>query len=356
MKRVIIRIALLFVAASMLGGCYEKFGPSLEPDTICFKAESMLLKDDATRSSTLLTSEDYVENFSIYSLFKNDADHPVFDGEAVSRSGVIWSYASPKNWEWNLPDDWYDFIAVSPSNEEVSNGLSDGSSRLVGAPGRLTVLVPYDVVNDDVDMMIAVHTRHGNLPENQKVAPVALAFNHMLAAVRVDVINNSSSGNIRVDSYGLKNVVNQATLKATIANADVPSFLWMDAVTTSTLVRQETPGTGEHNPIAPGDSLMGGYNLVIPQDLTSGGMLEATLEIKFTPIDGGVAGAQATREILLDKMQRFSDNSYITEWEIGKVYTYKIYIRRDGGVEVRVITTKWDEIVYETPGIMIHVD
>ena len=46
------------------------------------------------------------------------------------------------------------------------------------------------------------------------------------------------------------------------------------------------------------------------------------------------------------------NSSAITSWEAGKKYTYHIYIRM-GGIYVNVITTQWDPVSAETPGLQI---
>ena len=53
------------------------------------------------------------------------------------------------------------------------------------------------------------------------------------------------------------------------------------------------------------------------------------------------------------KQARYGSAETIPEWEPGIKYTYNITIRLDGDVLVTVITTEWDEVVAETPGILI---
>lgn len=352
MKNVIIRIAAFFAGAVLLWGCSGEFGPTSERIPIEFRAGTALLLDDDTRTATLHPSSFEVnDNFSVFALFNDNGSDPVFDGATVTFNGSSWSYlssTSAKNWTWNQAEDRYDFIGISP--------VSAGASRLVGAPGRLTVTTDYDITSDNYDLMAAVYTRSGETSVEERTAVVPMSFKHMLTAVAVHVINISSTGNFKLNYYRFKNITNQATLKTTLTSAGRESYLWIDAETSSSPVRQEEPATGAHNPVAPGDTLKGGYNLVIPQRLNEGVNLPA-LEISYTYTpSGGVETTATPPPIELRNILLKTNNSPIVEWQMGVAYTYEISIRLDGGVEVRVVTTQWDEQIYETPGIMIPVD
>lgn len=359
MKNVIIRIVAFFAGAALLWGCSGEFGPSRESDQIRFRAGSMLLNDDGTRTAELMTSESTVSDFSVFALLNNNASSPIFDGTTVTYDGVSgkWGYSVSQQWAWNIATDRYDFVAISP--------VSAGAERLVGAPGRLTVTSDYSLSADNYDLLYSVYTRLGTDSDRNRIVP--LSFKHALAAVRVDIINISQSGNFTVDTFCLKNVVNSATFKVAATNAGTENVTWIDAETSSQAVRKENPAAGAHNPVAPGDTLKGGgvanvtppadgsvmgYNLLIPQRLNEGVNLPV-LEITYTP-DGQskVTAPPINLCSILDK----STGEPITEWRMGVKYLYEISIRLDGGVEVRVVTTQWDEQIYETPGIMIPVD
>jgi len=345
MKRVVIRIAAYFAGAALCWGCFGELGPTPKPETevIGFEAGTSMLLDDATRVCDLKTSDSLVRDFSVFALLNNNGSNPIFDGTVVTYNGAGWSYPIAKHWEWSSITDRYDFAGVTPA--------SAGASRLVDAPGRLTVTADYDVTSatDTFDLMVAMYSRSGDAANRNGIVP--MSFKHMLSAVRVDILNVSGSGNFRVNSYCFKNVVNNATVKATLNAAGAENFTWIDAESTSLPVRTENPAAGPHNPVAPGDTLRGaGFNLLIPQRLDGGVNLPA-LEITYTPTATGVP--VTTPPILLKDILNKIGNEPITRWEMGVQYIYEISIRLDGGVEVRVITTDWDDITYETPGIMI---
>ena len=75
------------------------------------------------------------------------------------------------------------------------------------------------------------------------------------------------------------------------------------------------------------------------------------LNVGFTAND-----TPLTPSILLKDIQRtkYDTEDPITVWEPGIRYTYHIGIRLDGGIVVRVVTTEWDEIEAETPGLLIE--
>ena len=343
MKRVIIRIAAYFAGAALLWGCFGEYGPTpTTGDVIRFRAGADALFDDNTRTATLLTSESVVQSFRVFSLLNNNASNPVFDNTLVVYHAPGWECSETKHWAWAQNEDWYDFIAVAPDTA--------GASRLVGAPGRLTVTTDYDVTSDNHDLMVAGYVRTGETPLDQRTLPVPLAFKHMLSAVKVDFINISGSGSFTLNSYCFKNVVNVATLKATFTAANRESFLWINAESSSSAVRAENPPAGTHNPVSPGDTLVGaGFNLFIPQRLDES-VNDPVLEITYTPSG---AAEPTTVPVPLPGIKSVFDDSPINEWELGVKYTYEIRLRLDGGVEVRVKTVDWDKQVYETPGIMI---
>ena len=349
MKKVIIRIAAYFTGAALVWGCFGEYGPSREQDgpAIDFRAgTSLLLGDDDTRAATLHpTTFTTDEDFSVFAVYNNDTIAPIFNGVTVTYNGSTWGYLDAKHWEWRRPEDRYDFIAVCPA--------AAGAERLRGAPGRLTVSTDYDITADNFDLMVALYSRSGEGTMEQKIAPVPMTFNHRLAAVRVDVINISGSGTFKVDSTWFENVTNRATLKSNLTSVGKENHQWIDAETTSLPVRKEKPATGAHNPVAPGDTLEGAYNLLIPSRLDNGVNLPALrLGYTYTP-SGGVETSVVSSPIYLKDILRKTDNEPITEWKQGTSYIYEIHLRLDGGVEVRVITTEWNEETYETPGIMI---
>lgn len=345
MKRVIIRIIACFAGAALLTGCFGEYDPhgKQTDNPIGFRAGTLLLCGDATRTATLKEAFAASDSFAVFALLNNNTSSPVFDNTHVGYNGTRWSYDRPQGWAWSQNEDWYDFIAVAPETA--------GAARLVGAPGRLTVTVPYNVATQNYDLLAATHVRLGSLSPTERVEPVPFVFKHMLTAVRVDAVNISGEGNFTLNSYCFKNVNNSATLKATITSTGRESFLWIDAESSSAPVRTETPANGPHNPLSPGDTLRGaGFNLFIPQPLNESVNLPA-LEVTYTPASTGVPVTSPLIE--LQSIRSITDGTPITEWQMGVKYIYEIRVRLDGGVEVRVKTVDWDKEVYETPGIMI---
>ena len=77
------------------------------------------------------------------------------------------------------------------------------------------------------------------------------------------------------------------------------------------------------------------------------------LVVRFTP--EGQSAIETS--ILLKSIQKDpfnGDSTPVDVWEPGLRYTYHISIRLDGGVQVFVVTTDWDDIYSETPGVMIN--
>lgn len=277
-----------------------------------------------------------------------------------------WNYETSQYWAWNTNSDFYDFLAAHPTGKGTTR-MVDGLGNDI--PGNMAIKTAYDINNDDYDLLLAARRRSGS--EQERTDTVKLRFHHPLTAVRVVVKNDSKDANFTLASYCFKNLVVKGAAKATIDGFGRPEFSWIDTQRRFLEVGNNAPSTllyGQNNVGV--HSFTGNYNLFIPFQLnqTSDGSTEPN-----DPSAPGYAAALANYKahlpqlivdygaaepaiIYLKDVQRDpknGDTSLIDEWEQGVKYTYHISIRLDGDVVVTVITTQWDEIKAETPGILI---
>lgn len=337
----------LVVPALILGGCdlTGVLSPEEKGEAIAFEASSPLLRDDANDTKvTKAIKTDFAQDdaFSVFGWHNHASDNIVFDGTVVTKgNGGGWSYSPAKQWEWDGTGDYYDFVAVYPSSS---------SPARMDVAGNLTVATTYDLSTDDFDLLCATMRRKGI--EDNLEAVVNLQFSHMLSAVRVVIENDSDATSFSLNSYCFQHLVASGSCRVTLDDEGNADFSWVDTERNASYVRETSPTPSPQ--ISADGIFTGDFDLMIPGalDVASDGGSETemmpTLVLKYTP----EGGTRQTQRILLKDIQD-SDGTPITSWERGIKYTYYLALRLDGGVRVKVITTQWETIEAETPGLLI---
>lgn len=346
----IIRIAASLAGCILLTGCVRVGDPDpAVGEAISFDAGSLLLRDDATRA-TLLEGGEFAVGQTIDVFGRrhvNEADDIIFNGtEVQKKSALLWDYTPHRYWYWINETDYYDFLGVYPCDKAV----------VMDIPGNLAVKAFYDITaGDNYDLLMAGYRRSGNAAN--RLGTVPLGFSHMLSAVRVIVTNDSKDSNFTLDSYAFQHIIVKASAKVTIDALSMPEFSWIDTQRNTTEYRGYTPDVVLYGKNNAGDhSREGAWDFFVPADLslTSNGSdsedYMPRLNLSYT---SGVV--HYTESILLKDVRcnERADGDPIDTWEAGVKYSYHIHIRLDGGVLVSVITTKWDQIDAETPGLLI---
>ena len=352
----IIRIAITFAAALfIMEGCLRTIDeltphPDNSADVIKFEVEPlMFINDDATKAQlkegTEFSTNDII---SVYGRHHTTSDDElIFNSVDVTKGSSGWSYAPVQSWNWQSGSDYYDFIAVYPN--------SAASSRM-NISGNIAVKTDFNMASDNYDLLCAAIRRSGNESNRGRVVP--FSFQHMLSAVKVVIINDSDNTNFTVNSISFKNLVVSGSMKTTLNALGEPDFMWINTERSSGTVRSWAPGSlvyannneGPHS-----------YEKANPYDLMIPGPLNVSvdgsnnddkmpqLNIQYTPT-GGVL--HDVPPIILKDIER-EDHTLITSWSPATKYAYYITIRTDGGVLVNVITTEWNTVNAETPGLLI---
>ena len=330
--------ATLFAA-----GCVKTLDPASGDARIRFDAGSALLRDDATSKASLKEGVTFANGdvITVFGTHTSGSEQTlVFDGVDVRKETFAWTYSPARSWEWLSTGDYYDFAAVWPSGK--------GTARM-NVSGNLAISTHYDLMEgDNYDLMAATNRRRGNVMNPSDT--VRLSFNHMNSAVQVVVINSSDTKAVNIDSVKFKNLMVCGDAKVTLDNFGESLLSWINTERN----RAEVCKTEIDSTVAAGARCACGHDLMIPQRLdqaAAAGGLDAdmpTLILKYTP-----AGAvQSTANILLKGVKR-QDGTEITSWEPGVRYVYYVTMRLDGGVLVSIVTTAWDDVEMETPGLLI---
>ena len=375
----IISLAALLLAAFTFGSCSRAAYPgdsSVTEGAITFRAGIELTHSDpSTKALNTNTAFSEGDQFTVFGrrtgegrntriFYKDDAPDPSgnFQGVTVTRGASEWTYSPLSYWYWVNESNFYDFIAVHPHNAPAERMMEDGED----IPGYMAVKSQYTISTDSHDLLMAATRRQGHVAD--RTAPVNLVFNHMLCAVKVIVTNESTDTDLTLTSVSVNNIIQSAYAKMTIDSGGNPEYYWIDSQRTGANVSIFT-GSEE---LEPDENYATEFHLLIPGDLadTIDGSLapeegDADYETKLEAYESKVPRLNVgftvndtplTPSILLKDIQRtkYDTEDPITVWEPGIRYTYHIGIRLDGGIIVRVVTTKWDEIEAETPGLLIE--
>lgn len=335
-------------------GCARIAVPEPEgKDVIGFTPGAQLLKDEyPTKAGTFKEGEFGIgDKIAVFGRrHGNNQTTEVFNGTLVEKkSATEWEYTPLKAWYWLTEGDYYDFLGVYPSNKSTSR---------MDVTGNLAIQTHYNISYSNYDLMYALYRRYGS--ENDRISAVPLNFRHALSAVRIIFDNDSNMQDITIDSYDFTNMIVDAYAKATMDGIGNPEITWINTVRNNSSIRGVAPDvllTGKNKS---GDhSYTGAFDFLIPTalDAASNG-IEGDQErmphlvVRFTPT--GQSAIETS--ILLKSIQRDplnGDTTPVDVWEPGIRYTYHVSIRLDGGVQIYVITTEWDNVYAETPGVMI---
>ena len=371
-NRKLIRMWMMLGALLLAGSC-DRIPASQEDDgtSIGFVAEVTLTQEAGTKSSTLNTASTFAdgEEFRVYGRRHGEGRNTRVLGNEGSlvtwdETHDKWVYSPTSYWYWVNQSNYYDFLAVYPDPDGDSERMTDGAGNDI--PGNLAIQMPYSitlngsgVLQPGTDLLMA-GTRRTGANAATRTDKVPLTFQHVLSAVKVVVTNESDAKTLTLNSIKFDNLIHSAKAKVTIDATGLPEFSWIDTQRKSDEV---TVYTNTSDPALTTSSRTfdpATYDLLIPADLTVAidGSLNPDddklphLIVNFTP-DGESA---LERSIVLTDVQksRYATDEPLLEWEPGLKYTYNISIRVDGGVRVTVITTEWEDITAETPGLLIE--
>ena len=357
-------ILIVLAAALWSGGCTRQPLPERDGGDIRFGAGAVQLEETKTifyPQSTLDQRTSFVTNdeIAVYAWHQNEGQK-VFDNQTVTcvdPTADNWTYTEKKKWSWH-DNDYYDFLAVT---KKVGGAVLAPGSVTAVAPtsgSNFALSVPYDPRTDHYDLMMAGTRRR--VTDADPSAVDRLDFRHMLSAVRVVFHRDSGSQIFVVTSYGFSDLIVSADILLSWDETDKVCKVSLDNTVHNHQAqfgfdrKDETPWSYDDkfvNDYNPGyyDSA-DHYDLLIPQNLDSAD--SPSLVVTLHDNTNNTEQPEPDPIPLKDIKIKGTDTP-ITAWEPGKVYTYEVHILLNGGVLVNVITTEWDEVEAQTPGLMI---
>lgn len=351
-------IALVLAAAFAIAGCTKQHFPERDGGDIDFSAGAVQLQD-ATKGVTTLDQRTAFADNDIIKVsawhHQDQTTHRIFNNQLVECTAApdTWNYSPKQKWHW-ADNDWYDFLAVPYSVNATPNNSEP-----------FTLSVHYDATASQYDLLMA-GTRH-KISDDNPSRKVSLDFQHMLSAVKVVFYKYTGGEAVVVTSFHFTDL---------LVSADVEAY-WDDEYKRfthrlSNTLRLDSEQFGEdRDRIAPwedennylktaSDSYDPGfYDLLLPQNLDSDAGAPS-LVVRFRDnIDADGVGPFLPTEYTPDPIHlknipvKGTSDQFITRWEPGHIYVYEVHILFDGGVLVDVVTTPWEEVSAQTPGLMI---
>lgn len=348
-------IILVFAAATLaLAGCSKQPVAGHDGDEIDFSADVVRMETETKSGGDLDTRTEFAEDdaINVYG-WHHRTSELVFDGQTVTKAATEpWNYSPKKKWRWQ-DSDYYDFFAVP-------NGVSATPANV--EPFSLSV--SYDATDRQYDLLMA-GVRH-KISDSNPSRVVDLDFQHMLSAVKVVFYLYTGGESVVVTSYHFRDLIVSGDVEAywddgykhfdsRIINA---MRLDSEQFGEDRIEPWENPANYLTNPAVPYDP--GFFDLLLPQDLDpdSGApsLVVRYMDENDTDPDPLVFLPNEYSSGLIplkDIPVKGSSNQFITRWEPGHKYIYEVHILFNGGVLVDVVTTEWDEVPAQTPGLMI---
>lgn len=383
MLKRIIRIAAAVGALCLWAGCARiaDLTPEAAPTgAISFGASSLLLQDatpPATKSGSFKNTFDQASDV----VGVNDADYffvwgrkivsgvpsSVFTGNKVTLKNLgsnatdpsddVWTYSNECFWDTRA--SYYDFLGFSGS---PLSAISCDSSL----GGSLTATVNYDPTVNQCDILAAFYQRAKGNAEVISTATVHMPFQHVLSAVSVTIYNDTPSSlstpNITLNAYTFRNIVTNSTgtfSQDGNALAELTTTTWSseahNGLATGVLGDSSGPHTITPSSHYPASEI---WDLMIPQELEPIGNYTPQLYLDYeyvhiNPFTNDEETVHTPFGINLEGIHVKNSEDFITRWEPGKKYTYEIHVRLGGGVNVTVNVTDWEDVIAETPGVII---
>lgn len=362
--RIILLAALAAWTLFLPGGCVVPDAPAPDGEAIVFSAGSNLLQEDATKAEF-----DNGSTVLVYGQHHDGARNTlIFDAVPLTKSAGSWSYITqetlPRYWSWESAADYYDFFAVYPTNLPNSDPvptvrLATLGDLAIGTPFAFTqVGDDYDPEEGKYDLLCAAYRRKGTDQNLTETVPLHLC--HMFCEVQL-VVKNVSARSFYFNAFSFQHLVSSATARAGIDAQGNPEYTWINTERDARIVKGESLDN-DGALLATNGTYSSGWIRLIPGALNvasdgSGNTdLMAKLLLSFTPAKINPSDPQPAtinQSLALREVERTSDGTPITSWQVGTRYVYNIDIRIDGSVVITVVTTPWEIIDAHTPGLMI---
>jgi hypothetical protein len=359
MKRYIFIVAAIVLATVSCSRTYDLNGGN-EGQAIGFGTWADNLTKAATGRTIGGSSFAAGDYFFVYG-YTSGAQTP-FNGDKVSTTdATTWTYSPLRFWDRN--NDYYDFYAVSPSEDSFA-AAADLVNSFTLTSGAFTTN-SLTLAGNDNDILVADKKRVLKANYGQVVE---LNFRHAAALFDLKVRKGSGIGDngvLKVTSVALENISNTGTFTVSSydASTNKAAIAWAGSATGSYTGANGVKNTAGTDIISAttavtttGDQFLINNLVVMPQDFAANAQ---RLKISYTITTGAGTAAEQTNTftdktydlILFDKTDyptddntsedgdQYNDGTKVSGWVDGVHYTYIITIDAEAIVFTATMAT-----------------
>lgn len=292
------------------------------------------------------------ENFKIFAVQHvgnltswADAQECEFNGQDISYIQELDAWAPLKNdggyYYW--PDGkLLSFSAMSPADLELPNVTTTYDAQ--------GLKIENYVVNDDPAEQLDVLYAERKIDQSADkmvdgadfYSGIGILFKHAMSSIHFSIKKDGVSEEVTLNKIILKNAVNKGTFNENITNET--AYASEPAWTASTNAQDKAeylsfqgnvsfPLTAQYVSSIASKEDTSHSLLLMPQHLTD----DMTVEITYT-----VGDETKTKTIKLNEYPKASGVNPITEWEVGKRYTYRLVYSKSSEIQ---------DIIYFAPGV-----
>ena len=269
-----------------------------------------------------------------------DFEANFMNNETITYTTPNWAYVNTKYWP-NNSTEMLSFVAYYPSSLMANSSVTSAPSVLAGA-----VTIPYEVKMNPAEQHDLLGGAVLNADKDNRdgagsaitTGNTSIAMNHLLSKIMFTVKTNAiySGVTIRMKSVEVKDVKNIGDF--VVANT-FTSAAWNTTASMVDFMAYTMPSpTGQI--VTDTEAELGTYAanglMMIPQTLGATSKIVVNYEVIYT-----------TPAMTVNETKEFDLNA--AEWEINKMYTYKI------GIGLEAITFDFTVSPWDTPGSDITI-
>lgn len=296
------------------------------------KARALLDTDKVNQNGNILT---------VYDLHTTASNEEILymDATQVTYTNGSWTYSPIKYWTSTGTHSFMAYLSEYKYNR-IKLGETANYPKVTYDKDTETLNIanstsPWEItLNNQFDFLYAYHSRNMNDPD--AFSPVSFSLNHLLCAVRFNIVNRLPDIPIKFKQFILSGIYNEASasieksgispeVSTTITfHGDVSNTDFQKVPSEDVILNYNESHNIFKNAVTVGDD---GYVLLWPHATTQ----FEKIKVKIVYNDGGTD--DITKEIQLNSSQ-------IDSWSSGRRYTYNLSIT-DDRINIEVTVKPW---------------
>ena len=273
-----------------------------------------------------------------------DFEANFMNNETITYTTPNWAYTNTKYWP-NNSTEMLSFVAYYPSSTMANSSVTSAPTVTLGA-----VTIPFEVKSDPAEqhdllggaVVDADKDNRDGAGSAITTGNTSIEMNHLLSKIVFAIKTNGdyTGATVRLKKIMIEQVKGEGNfiLDNTFAS---PSWNTTAAMMSNYTAYDMATGIGQV--VTDTEAMVGTYAdnglMMIPQTLSATAKLVIDYEVIYT---SPALVVDETKEVMLN-------TTTATEWEMNKMYTYKI------GIGLDAITFDFDITAWDTPGSDITI-